>query len=689
VNRAVVERPRPSPAVIAWRAPEVRSSEDGRPSRLIADQPALDGLRGVAVAGVLLFHAGFSWAVGGFLGVSTFFTLSGFLITSLLICERRATGRIRLRAFWARRFRRLMPAALLTLGLIVLYGAFLATPAQVQALRGDVLAALGYVANWHFLFSGQSYGQLFSSPSPVEHFWSLAIEEQFYFVFPLLAVGVLAVARGSRRALGVTLGVLAIGSVLLTTLLYHPGGDTSRVYYGTDTRAAELLVGALLAVLLSRRFVLRKFIPRLIVLSVGTAALIATIAVWVTTDQYSSWLYQGGLGLYALGSAAIIAAALQPGLVRNALSIPPLRWLGRISYGVYLIHWPVYLWLSPGRTGLDPWPLFVIRMAVTLALAAASYHLVERRIRTRRLLTGWRPLAVAPAVVLVVIVALVLVTTDPPKPAITFAAPRAPRAPARELLPPLATTPSQTGAALIGAPPPRPAPPPLTPGQRPRVLIAGDSSAFELGVGLARWGDDSGTLKVWDSGKFGCGVLQGGLIRFTYEVLPTTECKSWPDFWGADLVNIRPHIVLVMVNVWDVADRLLPGDSKWRHPGDPKYDELLRQGIAADIDLLSSQGATVAWVLSPYIQPGLDRPGGPWPEGSHKRMDRLNTIIREVVSTRWDRSVVVDMQGHMRARPQGELDWSERPDGNHFSDDASYAMAQSWLGQTVTALAPR
>jgi peptidoglycan/LPS O-acetylase OafA/YrhL len=211
VSQAVVERPRPLPPVIAWRDPERPSPQDTRPRRLIADQPALDGLRGFAVAGVLLFHAGFSWAVGGFLGVSTFFTLSGFLITSLPIRERKATGSIRLRAFWGRRFRRLIPAAFLTLGLIVLYGEFAATPEQLQALRGDVLATIGYVANWHFLFSGQSYAQLFSSPSPVEHFWSLAIEEQFYFVLPLLAVGVLAMARGSRRALGITLGLLAIG----------------------------------------------------------------------------------------------------------------------------------------------------------------------------------------------------------------------------------------------------------------------------------------------------------------------------------------------------------------------------------------------------------------------------------------------------------------------------------------------
>src|SRR5262249_56768132 len=162
--------PRPRP-----RGEDEPSSNGARRRRWITDQPALDGLRGVAVAGVLLFHAGFSWAVGGFLGVSTFFTLSGFLITSLLIRERTATGSIRLRSFWARRFRRLMPAALLTLGLIVLYGVFAATPEQLQNLCADVLAALGYGANWRVLFSRPSYCPLLSGPSPGPHLSGLPL----------------------------------------------------------------------------------------------------------------------------------------------------------------------------------------------------------------------------------------------------------------------------------------------------------------------------------------------------------------------------------------------------------------------------------------------------------------------------------------------------------------------------------
>lgn len=378
------------------------------PPRHLEYLPALDGLRGLAVAGVLLFHAGFSWAVGGYLGVSTFFTLSGFLITTLLLSEHGRTGTVSLRAFWIRRFRRLMPASLVTLaGIVVLFGPFVATADQLAELPGDVIAALLYVANWRFILADTSYADLFTAPSPVQHFWSLAIEEQYYVFFPLLTAGLLSVGKGSRRVLGGALAGLAALSTILMLALYEPGTDTARVYYGTDTRAVELLAGALLAVLLAARPSLPTLIPRRVVTAAGVAVLAITAWWWGTVEQQSSWLYQGGLTIYAGSTVVLLTVILQPGPVQRALAWEPLRQLGRISYGVYLIHWPVFLWLTPERTHLRAFPLFILRLAVTIGLAVASFRIVEQPVRTRTALVSPRAWLVAPAAVVAIFAGVV------------------------------------------------------------------------------------------------------------------------------------------------------------------------------------------------------------------------------------------------------------------------------------------
>jgi peptidoglycan/LPS O-acetylase OafA/YrhL len=385
---------------------------DRRPT--LTYQPGLDGLRGLAVAGVLLFHGGFSWAVGGYLGVSTFFTLSGFLITSLLLREREATGSISLKAFWGRRFRRLMPASLVALAGIVLYGLLVADQAQLNDLRGDVLAALAYVANWRFIFQDQSYADLFTSPSPVQHFWSLAIEEQFYFVFPVLASGVLAVARGGRRTFMVVLGLGALASTLAMVMLHEPGLATTRVYYGTGTRAVELLTGALLATVLAGYPLRLRSLGRRVATVLGVLTLAVVLWWWGTVDQTAAWLYEGGLTIYALLSVVLIVAATSPGPVRRLLSVEPLRQLGRISYGVYLFHWPIFLWLSPERTGLSIWPLFALRLAVTLPAAILSFQLIEQPVRRARLVTDWRRWVAPPIAIAGIAVASLIVTSIVP-----------------------------------------------------------------------------------------------------------------------------------------------------------------------------------------------------------------------------------------------------------------------------------
>ena len=291
------------------------------------------------MAAVLLFHSGVA-LTGGFLGVSTFFTLSGFLITSVLLTRSEgsrgiapgaATGdRLQLRTFWSRRFRRLLPAALLGIVLAATFVARAGDASQVRAFRADGLAALLDVANWHFVVEGTSYASTTASPSPLLHFWSLAIEEQFYLVFPLVAWGVLRLVRGSRRHFGVVIGVLLVVSASLPRLLDL---SNDRVYFGTDTRAAELLAGALLAVVLAGRGCSIDRIDRrwsrrtwsLCALA-GMAAFEVMLILWWFTSRATTWVYAGGLPLYAGLTVLVLVAALTPGNpVRRILSVRPRR----------------------------------------------------------------------------------------------------------------------------------------------------------------------------------------------------------------------------------------------------------------------------------------------------------------------------------------------------------------------------
>jgi peptidoglycan/LPS O-acetylase OafA/YrhL len=659
--------------------------DPARPS--IPFLPGIEGLRGLALLAVLLYHNGFSWAQGGFLGVSTFFTLSGFLITLLLIWEFSTSGRIGLRSFWSRRYRRLMPASLLCLAGVVVFGATVATPGQVASLRGDVIASLAYVANWRFIVTGQSYANLFQAPSPVLHFWSLAIEEQFYLVFPVVLVVAFKLSHGSRRVVFAVLSVASLLSLASMLFLFSHGHDVTRVYYGTGTRALELLLGALLAMVLAHPsgFVLR--VPHWAWEVAGLVGAVVVGCLWVTTRQTDSWLYQGGLAGYAVMSCLLIVAAIRRGPLRAALSIPVLRWLGGISYGAYLFHWPIFLWLTPARTGLGLWPLFGLRLAVTLGAAVASARLLETPVRQRRFPTRVRPSVLSGAVVGVIVVALVVVTAGPQTGLISFAAPVSPALP-RATDPPTTVAPtapaSTTPGGVITAP--MAAPVALPAGQSPRVLIFGDSAALTLGDGLVHWGPSTGKLQVWDAGKLGCPVGRGGAIRYEGQVIQDYGYCDWTATLPQEISQTQPHVILVMFGVWDVADRQIPGDPTWRAIGDPVYDQWLRGQISDAIDTMTAQGASVVWLTQPYIRDGLTTGAkGPFPEESHARMDKLNQMIREVVATK-PRAQVLDLAAHMRTLPEGEMSLTDRPDGIHWTRAAALALAP-WLGTSIINVA--
>jgi peptidoglycan/LPS O-acetylase OafA/YrhL len=638
----------------------------------------LDGMRGLAVAAVLAFHTGASWATGGFLGVSAFFTLSGFLITSLLLAERDQTGRVQLRRFWARRARRLVPAAIAALVGAIVFGATVASPEQIEALRGDVLSCLGYVANWHFIAVGRSYGALFTAPSPVQHFWSLAIEEQCYLVLPLVVTGVLAWAGRCRRlVLAGVLGALATAS-LAASLAF--AGDATRAYYGTDTRAVELLVGAMLAAAVSRgdRARIPPRVERAAAL-VSPAALVALIAAWATTSQSDPRLARGLLALHAVGVAVIIVAGLGTGLVARMLAMTPLRWLGRVSYGVYLYHWPLFLWLTPERVGLDGAWLDAVRIGATLLVAWASYQWLEQPIRAGVRLTfrtGTWALSSATAAV---VATLFVVTASPPQTGLMFAAP------AGEVRGPLIEETTTAGSTSVPPPPPRHRWPPA-----PRVLVLGDSIALTLLDGFIAWQRTDPTLSVYNDAVVGCSLLNADPVdALNYIKQPDPDCKRRNAEVASTVALFRPEVVVVLSCLWEVGDRQLPGDRVLRPFG--QFDEQVRSYLDVRATDAAASGAVVAWLTCPHLDPAyhpenyMGRP--PYPAAAPGRVEHLNQLIRDMAVTH-PGVRVLDLAGFMASEPGGDLDPSLRPDGVHLTPLAALDAVR-WLAAELGYAAPR
>ena len=368
--------------------------------------PALNGLRGVAVIGVVAYHLQLGWARGGYLGVDLFFVLSGFLITTLLLEEWVGSGRISLGAFWGRRARRLLPALFLVVVALAVYlvlnglwgGPGANGLVDLSGLRGDAISTLLYVNNWHSIFVHQSYFAQFSTPSPLQHTWSLAIEEQFYVVWPLVLLVLFRFGRRGWRRAGVTLAVgLGILSSVLMAVLFTPGTDPSRVYYGTDTRLFDLMAGATIAFVAAARPQPNARARRTLHLAAPLAG-VALLVFWVTAGYTTgvragmptNFMFEGGFLVCAALAGVVVADArlVQAGGLGRGLAWRPLHFVGTISYGIYLWHWPVIVYLNGARTGLSSWPLDLLRVGVTLSLSTASYYLVERPIRLARL-HGW------------------------------------------------------------------------------------------------------------------------------------------------------------------------------------------------------------------------------------------------------------------------------------------------------------
>ncbi len=373
-----------------------RTSERRRPAPVMGYIPGLDGIRAIAVLAVLLYHSGLVAVPGGFLGVDVFFVLSGFLISSLLLQEIERSGAVSFKQFYLRRARRLLPALFATLALSALLVLVFARDAAAQ-FREDALASMVYVTNWWYVSSDLSYFEAMGRPPVLQHLWSLAVEEQFYLLWPLALV-FLYRWRG-RRGVGRVALAVSLGSTLLMALgsfIWNlpTDGDASRLYFGTDTHAMGLLLGAALATVWRPGALPRRLrVPAQVILwAVALGALAWLFWIFHTVGEDSAWLYRGGFLVVSGLTAVIIALASHPGLgFGRVLATQPMRYIGERSYGLYLYHWPIFVITRPGvDLPFEGVPAWILRMALTFGVAELSYRYLELPIRQGALSRTWR-----------------------------------------------------------------------------------------------------------------------------------------------------------------------------------------------------------------------------------------------------------------------------------------------------------
>ena len=619
---------------------------------------ALDGLRGFAVAGVLLFHGGH--LTGGYLGVDLFFVLSGFLITSLLLSESADRGAIGLAGFWSRRARRLLPALAGMLVGVALYCVLFASPSDLAGIRGDALATVLYGANWRSVFSGHDYWSLFSAPSPLQHTWSLAIEEQFYLVWPLV-IAMLAWRRRATPKVVLVLSLVGAGvSASLMALLYH-ASNTSRVYYGTDTRAAGILLGAALAAWFAMERPARR--GSRVALELAALAGAGWLAyAWTQLDGQSPALYHGGFLVTEVAVVALIAAAAHDdrGPVSRVFELAPLCALGLISYGVYLWHWPVYLVLDQARTGLNGWPLLLVRVAATLVIATVSYMVIEQPVRRGRL-TARAFLIVGPAVAVSVVALIVVVTSSAPPPIATAS------------VSPSAWKPRTS----VGASAP----------QRVRVLVVGDSVAVSLFPGLQHSANSAGVDAVLGA-VAGCDA-EGRVRRVESSSGQfTTSC---PPAWPMLVSDVRPDIVLLVDSgVWSMQDE--QADGHVVSVGTPTWTNDLLTHWQQTIDTLTATGAHVAMPTIACVRPSSQNSQFAHPVDDPRLVAAVNGDLAELARRNPGRLTLVDLGSYVcpTGRYQEQLGSVEvmRPDGVHYSNAGSDLVGR-WLAPQLATIGSR
>ena len=597
--------------------------------------PALDGLRAVSVCAVIAYHAGWSALPGGFLGVEVFFVISGFLITSLMLEERESSGRVSLRQFWLRRFRRLMPA-LVTMLIVTLFAVTFVWTTAAPDFRRDALASVLYVSNWWQIF-GVDVPYFGTGSLPVlRHLWSLAVEEQWYLVWPIVFVGLIGRATVHRIRLGVLAAATSLVVMGLTAVAFISDDEsrTNLLYLGTHTRSSGILAGAALALLwvpkTERASTRRLFGGMITVLTLGVVALVGFFMVTLHVEDEA--LYRGGLAATSIATVVVIASVVRrnSGLVGEFLALPIFVAIGKRSYGLYLWHWPAFVILEARTSNFN----LIAACVVTVIVNELTYRYVELPIRggavgrarvawpnfprmRRRMMT-----AVGVALVVTVIGSSVRLTgieardvsVDQTTTDVVFVAPSTV---------PSTTVPGVSTTSTTLAKLPR------------RVVIVGDSQAHSLYVNRPSGIEE--TFQLSNGALDGCGVYDRGVgvggrnDRFRRNF---ANCAGFEEKWAKSATTARADVALVVIGAWEVLDIEI-GKLRFKVdtvPADTLFSSQLRKGI----DALLATKTAVAILEIPCMRP-VDSKGGPVPalkeRGDDLRTSHLNALIKEVVDT--------------------------------------------------------
>ncbi len=656
---------------------------------------ALDGLRGVAVAAVVVFHAApAGWLPGGFLGVSLFFTLSGYLITSLALTEVAEHGRLDVMAFYARRVRRLLPALVALLGGIVVLARFVEVAARTER---QIIGGLTYTSNWLQITQNVSYAELWQGPGVLDHLWSLAIEEQWYLLFPLLVAA--AVRWRKPERLRSTLAWMFAVVVVIAVVGAFVTGDRNVVYLATHTRLGEIAIGGLVALVVPLGTARRA--PGAQV--VGGVALGGVGVLFFVTTLGSGWLYRGGLPLFAVLSALVLNAAVREGRLSRWLSWGPLRRLGLISYGLYLYHWPISVVLSEPRVSGSPATLFAVRLGLSLGLSELSYRLIEVRIRGRRwpavrtVSGGVGALAAGTAACLglsILPVTGVPVAAAGQVPEIRIL-PTAPRAGSpTTLVPP----PTFGPAPVDAADPVTPAAPPAA---TPTVVLAPSSRVVVFGDSVADWLlRDGGTVTVpnWsvvDAAVEGCDGARGmptGRGADGMALLVPETCRDWTSWYPAAFAATptasltatanRPHrddeaVAVIVAGQGIVVDRELNGT--WRGPCSAELRAWYQADVEARLNLLDTLAGRSVVVLPAW---STDQSRWIYAADHVERVQCVRSILRDAAEAH-PGAELVDLAALVCPSGPGSCADLRTRDGVHFDPDRAPEVL-TWLLAQVT-----